>query len=214
MSFCQKCGYELKWRTIGGKRTPMGCRCDYGEYGLSQFYRDSAAPATCPKCGEDVFFVRHNGGSVWFDGLGDPWLKHPCFDVPETAGRLDDTPKPKEAYPTGPMRQPGAGSGTGDLVFILKLGEADLGQRFIYVSLDSHAVPILPEASFWFHRPTPAVGQRILLDLKKSTIELFPGKAEYRYLKIDLNRCVDCGSHYLNHEGHLDICSGKSKNTD
>jgi hypothetical protein len=30
-----------------------------------------------------VYFVRHNGGSVWFDSLGWPWEKHPCFDKPE-----------------------------------------------------------------------------------------------------------------------------------
>jgi len=27
-----------------------------------------------------VFFVRHNGGSVWFDQLGPPWPKHECFN--------------------------------------------------------------------------------------------------------------------------------------
>ena len=27
-----------------------------------------------------MFFVRHNGGSVWFDELGHPWPKHECFD--------------------------------------------------------------------------------------------------------------------------------------
>lgn len=26
-----------------------------------------------------MFFVRHNGGSVWFDELGWPWPVHPCF---------------------------------------------------------------------------------------------------------------------------------------
>jgi hypothetical protein len=35
----------------------------------------------CPICGSDVFFIRHNGGSVWLDPpLGPPWCKHPCFD--------------------------------------------------------------------------------------------------------------------------------------
>lgn len=34
----------------------------------------------CPICGEEVFFVRHNGGSVWFDELGPPWTKHECFE--------------------------------------------------------------------------------------------------------------------------------------
>lgn len=33
-------------------------------------------PALCA----EVFFVRHNGGSVWFDELRWPWPKHGCFD--------------------------------------------------------------------------------------------------------------------------------------
>jgi hypothetical protein len=36
-------------------------------------------PTTCPMCGASVYFVRHNGGSVWFDSLGKPWPKHSCF---------------------------------------------------------------------------------------------------------------------------------------
>ncbi len=36
-------------------------------------------PTTCPMCGASVYFVRHNGGSVWFDNLGKPWPKHTCF---------------------------------------------------------------------------------------------------------------------------------------
>ena len=44
-------------------------------------WRDSyAAPTTCPRCGERVYFVRHNGGCVWLDELGWPWPKHECFD--------------------------------------------------------------------------------------------------------------------------------------
>ena len=38
-------------------------------------------PSTCRVCGASVFFVRHNGGSVWFDALGKPWPKHGCFDT-------------------------------------------------------------------------------------------------------------------------------------
>jgi len=40
---------------------------------------DFCRPASCPKCQAPVFFVRHNGGSVWFDALGQPWPKHPCM---------------------------------------------------------------------------------------------------------------------------------------
>jgi hypothetical protein len=41
---------------------------------------DFTRSTTCPHCGADVYFVRHNGGSVWFDELGPPWDKHACFD--------------------------------------------------------------------------------------------------------------------------------------
>lgn len=39
-------------------------------------------PTHCPECGADVYFIRHNGGSVWVDELGWPWPKHACFDKP------------------------------------------------------------------------------------------------------------------------------------
>lgn len=51
-------------------------------------YRDEdfCRPTSCPKCGADVFFVRHNGGSAWFDELGWPWPKHGCFDDETSQG--------------------------------------------------------------------------------------------------------------------------------
>src|SRR5208337_4997684 len=30
---------------------------------------DFCSPTACPLCGARVFFVRHNGGSVWFDEM-------------------------------------------------------------------------------------------------------------------------------------------------
>lgn len=45
---------------------------------------DVARPSRCPYCARDVFFVRHNGGSVWFDELGWPWPVHACFATPGT----------------------------------------------------------------------------------------------------------------------------------
>jgi hypothetical protein len=33
----------------------------------------------CPCCLAPVYFVRHNGGSVWFDELGQPRPIHGCF---------------------------------------------------------------------------------------------------------------------------------------
>ncbi len=45
-------------------------------------YRDDeyTRPTNCPICGAQVYFIRHNGGSAWFDDLGVPWPKHGCFD--------------------------------------------------------------------------------------------------------------------------------------
>jgi hypothetical protein len=49
---------------------------------------DFCRSTNCPICGASVYFVRHNGGSVWFDELGPPWPKHVCFDDDYTAQRL------------------------------------------------------------------------------------------------------------------------------
>jgi hypothetical protein len=36
--------------------------------------------ATCPVCGDSVFYYQcPNGGKVYFDALGPPWPKHPCI---------------------------------------------------------------------------------------------------------------------------------------
>jgi len=58
-------------------------RGSYGQVPPSviwSYREDYCAPSTCPECGVDVFFIRHNGGSVWLDSLGWPWPKHPCMD--------------------------------------------------------------------------------------------------------------------------------------
>jgi hypothetical protein len=35
----------------------------------------------CPWCGQKVYFIRHNGGSVWINPpLGWPWDPHGCMD--------------------------------------------------------------------------------------------------------------------------------------
>ncbi|PKI12781.1 hypothetical protein [Colwellia sp. 12G3] len=40
---------------------------------------DVCSPTTCQYCQSEIYFVRHNGGSVWLDELGAPWNKHQCF---------------------------------------------------------------------------------------------------------------------------------------
>jgi hypothetical protein len=83
---------------------PPGCACGWGgeshlgsgggDYGGARFskriytyserFKDICYPTKCPINGcEPVWFIRHNGGSVWVDALGWPWPKHACFDEPE-----------------------------------------------------------------------------------------------------------------------------------
>lgn len=89
MATCSRCGDPIKFRYIDGRCVPLhqygGCTgvrsekvTDYSGYNIS---RESTCFSTqCPGCGDEVFFIRHNGGSVWIDPpLGPPWYKHACF---------------------------------------------------------------------------------------------------------------------------------------
>ena len=71
------CGWGGDRHMGGGGATPPSPAS-----GTSWKYRDDdfCSPTSCPSCGASVYFVRHNGGSVWFDDLGHPWPKHACFD--------------------------------------------------------------------------------------------------------------------------------------
>ena len=94
MSVCNKCGNHIEFRYVNGRCIPLhldgSCidggwsyAFDYSGYNVSQ---ESACFSThCPKCNDVVFFIRHNGGSVWIDPpLGPPWIKHTCFE-PESS---------------------------------------------------------------------------------------------------------------------------------
>ena len=63
----------------------------FGARPLSEFRRSRRrSTSLCPICGDEVYFIRHNGGCMWFDDLGHPWPKHPCFrDEPGDAERRD-----------------------------------------------------------------------------------------------------------------------------
>lgn len=83
MSACRDCGEEIIFRHIDGIVRPIhpyGCPC-----GVRPPFSDDSLKRSvrtrCPKkCGQIVYLVRHNGGSVWLDDLGWPWPKHPCFE--------------------------------------------------------------------------------------------------------------------------------------
>lgn len=81
------CGFGGGTRIGTGWPLPSVSRVQSWPYRDDDFCR----PTACPVCGASVFFVRHNGGSVWFDELGPPWPKHGCFDDEPPAQRLRGT---------------------------------------------------------------------------------------------------------------------------
>ena len=81
VEICQFCGIEIQFRYIKGKLVPLhpkGSTC-VGKRLYRDDERDVCHLTKCPKCGSDVYFIRHNGGCAWFDDLGKPWDKHGCF---------------------------------------------------------------------------------------------------------------------------------------
>jgi hypothetical protein len=79
---CCFCGEEIIFRVIQGVTTPF--HTDSNDCIFRRLYRRDqegiAHPTKCPRCEANVFFLRHNGGSVWLESLGWPWPKHPCFE--------------------------------------------------------------------------------------------------------------------------------------
>jgi len=80
MAECKYCGGEIEFRREGHQVVPIRvtCRCNGGRGGSTE-ERSECAPTNCPECRAPVFFVRHNGGSVWLDELGPPWPQHVCM---------------------------------------------------------------------------------------------------------------------------------------
>ena len=80
------------WRTINGVPVLLevgdapSAKDVYKTFGLTEIAfnkRSFTIPnASCPECGEPVFFYANDYGSrVFFDELGPPWPKHPCTDL-------------------------------------------------------------------------------------------------------------------------------------
>jgi hypothetical protein len=91
-SICWHCGGEITFRYIDGVLKPLHLNggCSTSGYvpppepvrrAWSESHDDFCRPSKCPYCQEPVFFIRHNGGSVWVDELEWPWPKHGCFDA-------------------------------------------------------------------------------------------------------------------------------------
>lgn len=88
MQRCRECGQPVEFRFINGRCVPLhtegGCSNAprNGATGLIKRSTESECRwSACPKCGSGVYFIRHNGGSVWIEPpLGPPWERHPCFE--------------------------------------------------------------------------------------------------------------------------------------
>jgi hypothetical protein len=98
MPACSRCGGSIEFRYIDGRCVPLhvaggGWSCggydgsrivDYAGYSRSD--ESCCFLTTCPECGDKVYFVRYNGGSVWINPpLGWPWYKHSCMDRPNSS---------------------------------------------------------------------------------------------------------------------------------
>lgn len=86
MARCRDCGMPVEFVTIDGRAIPLhpfgGCSGRSGTTdGRVVRSPDSQCIKTnCAQCGAAVFFIRHNGGSVFIDPpLGPPWDRHPCM---------------------------------------------------------------------------------------------------------------------------------------
>jgi hypothetical protein len=89
MSTCRLCGGALDFHTsTDGRRVPIhqSGRCvptgdGTSRWGCAEAVESACFLTHCPEgCGNDVFFIRHNGGSIWTDPpLGWPWVKHHCM---------------------------------------------------------------------------------------------------------------------------------------
>lgn len=98
MDRCRFCGDEIAFRRIDGETRVIRHHCDGGRGSGPRVYEkhrwsadnDFCRPTKCPNCNNPVFFVRHNGGSVWLDELGPPWPIHGCFEGNRHARRLTD----------------------------------------------------------------------------------------------------------------------------
>lgn len=90
-------GTKTVIRYINGRPTPIHLSGGCGvRYDIREHYRSHSSESRCwltkcPRCPASVYFIRHNGGSVWVDPPpGWPWTKHGCF-IEETTGKVRGT---------------------------------------------------------------------------------------------------------------------------
>ncbi|MCP5212994.1 MAG: hypothetical protein H6998_18920 [Hahellaceae bacterium] len=98
MSRCSRCGNPIEFRYVKGRCIPLhikgGCNTPANSHvndfsGKRTSDNSACFSTSCPVCGDEVFFISHNGGSVWLEApLGPPWYRHGCFE--KTASSTTD----------------------------------------------------------------------------------------------------------------------------
>lgn len=170
----------------------MGCECaDEGyQYSSATSSEGYTRELRCPKCSALVFFVRHNGGSVWLDELGQPWPKHPCYDQQGSTEGLEEFFESKRSKICSKIEN---------------LHEmTDLGQRILFVSTDDRVWEMYPAPDFWLLDPAASKNERIEVNSGARSFGIRNQK--FRYWPINLTRCGKCSKLYLLWESHREIC--------
>lgn len=178
----------------------MGCECwDEGGYRSTASSKEGfTAEVHCPKCRRLVYFVRHNGGSVWLDELGQPWPKHPCYDkLQGSTEGLAEFLDYEEC------------DGPAILVDLTK--KTDLGQRIVQVSFDKRLLEIYIWPDFWEISPAPATGEEIYIDTIDQILKM-RNHLEFFYWPIRTECCEDCGQFFLKKRYHLEFCRNRKGN--
>jgi hypothetical protein len=143
MPICRYCGQPIRFRMLEGQCVPMGCDCSNQEIepGLLTSRLAKCFPARCPICGGEAFFIRHNGGSAWFEELGWPWEKHPCFVrdaeaslITEARSRFQEAEDSKPLVGVVVSGKEVAGREEGDNRFWLSIDRGRAGQLPVITS--------------------------------------------------------------------------------
>lgn len=187
MASCAQCGAEITFRVIGGRTIPMGCSCRSSGGASTASEPDRSWKTSCPKCSAQVYFVQHNGGSMWFDELGPPWDRHSCFAAAEKDPGVLDLFQ-NASFPS---------------IATISRFEKSLFPTEQVVGLNMHGQGhawILPQLEFWEADPTAKVGDLVGVHDGKRMIELQNGRT-YHFQHTTLNRCSRCG-HWITSAWH------------